>query len=987
MVFFLVLFVFVCFSVSYSSDPRISEKGGNTFSCSFGKRRGGGVSGGGGGGGEPVSLGYVFLKVYNANSSSPVSGAQVYVNGTPVAFSSESGTVYFSVAPGDYKLKVVAPSFAPYTFKIRVLKDEISRFDVRLAPYSFSASFDASVGGVIKDTKTGLKIVFQGGGLRKKSDNSIYSGEATLSIAYLDPQRVLQLFGFPGNFVGVQSNGERVLLETFGPIEARIISQFGEELDLPEGVTAYIEFPVPDSLRDVVPSEVPLWSFDETRGEWVYEGVLSKGVNEDGKEVLYGYVSHFSWWNPDIPSDTTCVQGVIKDYSGNPISGVQVWSEGVDYTGADYTGTTRKTGADGRFFVFVRKGAKAKLVANINGIRKELGEIQTQVTYPSYYLKDWYQDPESAWSICPDIGEFFLNQLKIILRWGNKRCDLDLHITGPSSSGRFHVATKLWGQVNSNPYVEIEGDDYPEYAYIDPVLAGVYRVSVFHNNPNDKYCGRLLKDSGALMQVWYRGKVVFTASPPSSGSGDLWKAIDIVVSSDGSVSITEIGEIVDGDYCAPYHPDSGYESGCPVNNPPLLSLSVPAEADGSSVVYIPYVVSDPDGDDVRIYAFGDVGEFDYGDGFIGWHTPDVKRPKEFRIVFSADDRRGGVVSQAYSIIVKPNSVYRVWETVGSSGGSVFFDPEVSSDGSVYVINDQWWDDYVLRIVNGKIQSQRAYMRVFDIAVTGDSVYIAYDLGSGIFGLGRYSLDLGTAIWETTLTTSGRYFVKLQPVSDGIYVVFSTASNYVIRKYSFSGTVIWETTSPRAGDTSRCHDRCIKVNPANGEIYISIFEDSSSSDQSRILRLSSSGTILSTKIINDWSPVIVYPYGNSVYVVRLWIILEVYDQNLSTPFKTINISSDLEEFWISELFVHSGFLYAVGGKSFYNSNMEFVRESMAFMKFDLNLNVIYGKVLGLSSETDSDRLFGATISDNYLYVAGGLDRDGLYLPFVAKYKFQ
>ena len=996
--FISVFFILTSLSVSYSIETgkRIYEKK-NIISC--GKKNGGGSGGGStGGGSQTLEQGYILLKIKNANSNSPVSQAQIFVNGTPTALSSENGIVYFSTPPGDYNIKIIAQSFAPYSFKTKVSKDEISYFDIKLAPYRFSQTFNAQLGGEIKDESTGTKIIFQGGGLRKKSDGTLYTGNAVINIAYLDPQRADQLFGFPGNFVGVNSNGEKVLLETFGPMEVKIFSEdLSQELDLPPGVTAYVEFQVPDSLKNSTPETVPLWYFNESSGEWVYEGLLVKSINEDGKEILKGYVSHFSWWNPDIPSETTCIQGVIKDEKGNPISGAQVWSEGVDYTGGDFTGASRKTGADGKFFVFVRKAGKAKIIANINGVKREIAQIQTTMSYPSYYFKDWIQNPSSAWNICPIAGDFTIRNIKIILRWGNKKCDLDLHITGPKpSSGRFHIAKKLWGQINTDPYAEIESEDceedYPEMAYIDPTVAGIYRVSVFHNNPNDTNCGRFLKDAGALIQVWHRGKVVFTASPPPHGNGDLWKAIDITVATDGSLSITEVREVVDGDYCSPYHPDPSYETPCPQNQPPSASFSVPSQVDGSSVVYIPYYISDPDGDNIRILAYqdGQSGEFIYGDGFVAWYTPSVRSPKNFNLSFVVDDRKGGRVVQTHSVLVNPPTVLKIWETALGIGASVFGDAELlTSDESIYTINDQWWADPVVKISkSGKISAQRNFSRVFDVAITSGSVYIAYDLGAGIFGLGKYSHDLATTFWEIALTTSGRHFAKLYPVSDGLYVVFSTNSNYIIRKYNFDGGVVWETTSPRAGSVSRCHDRCMKVNPTNGDIYISIFEDfSSGPDQQRILRVSSSGSILATKIFNDWSPVVVLPYNNSVYIVRLWLLIEKYDLDMNTLISSVNIWSypELEDFWISELSINSGYLYGVGGKSFYNSNMEFVRESMAITKFDLNLNLIYGKVLGISTQSDSERMFGSVISGNYLYVVGGYQVANIFYPIVVKYR--
>jgi hypothetical protein len=984
---------------SSSSNQRIKEKG-TSFSCGSGRGGGSGGSGGGGslgGGGDlpPQPKGYILLKVSNANSNSPVENAVVYVNGVQTATTSGEGTAFFPLEPDKYLIKVSAQGFADSFFSVSVQSGSVSVLNISLVPYRFSFEFNTSQGAQAYDRASGVKIVIPAGGLQKESGGT-YNGTVILKLSYIDPKDPLQLKGFPGDFVAQKSNGEKVLLETFGPIEAKLLSESGEKLNLPSGVVAEVSFPIPANMIDYVPDIVPLWSFDESKAEWIEEGVLYKVLDEDGRYVLKGYVSHFSWWNPDIPQDTTCVKGRIKDERGNPLVGVPVWSEGIDYNGGDLTGRTqRKTDSEGRFFTFVKKNAKAKIkTALADGIEIELAEIQTTSSYPSYYLKDWLQNPQSAWSICPDIGEFSFDKLTIILRWGNKKCDLDLHITGPKSGGgRFHIATKVWGR----KYLlsEILGDDYPEVASLSLGTHGVYRVSVYHNNPNATDCGRLLKDSGAVIQVWKGNRVIATTSPPSTGSGNIWKALDIQVGADGVV-ITPVFEIVSGDYCSPYHPDPSYEQPCPTNLPPTFSADVPTQVEGGSVVIIPLNVSDPDGDsvEVEILSRGNFGRFYTGDGYIVWETPDVRADTNINFTIRVDDLKGGIVSTSYSVLVKPLNYYKTWEFYknDSSFGKTFYDVALTTDG-FYTILDKDGSDAVVKFdSSGRIVGTKILPRIFDIAVGSDGVYVAEDRGAGIFALSKHSFDLSSTLWELATTINGRNFMAVDVFGDAIYVAFVEGGNYVVKKYSPSGTLLWITSFPRSGNLSICWVNCLRVNKDTGEIYLSVYEDYfSGQDYQKVFRISPSGSVLASKTFANWALVPIYPSGTSLYLVRNWNILEVYDQSFNL-IKSVSICSSYPSlcvaqsyYWVTDLFVYAGKLYAYAGKSVYNDNLDWLRDSLAFLEFTLELDLVRIKDVGVSYKNISEYGYGIGVMGDSVYMVGELDiASSVSYPFALKY---
>jgi len=89
----------------------------------------------------------------------------------------------------------------------------------------------------------------------------------------------------------------------------------GELLQIATGQKATLTMPIPSTILSNAPATIPLWSFDEAKGLWKEEGqAIKTGSN------YVGEVSHFSFWNCDVPNNYVQFNCTIKNSDGIPIS-------------------------------------------------------------------------------------------------------------------------------------------------------------------------------------------------------------------------------------------------------------------------------------------------------------------------------------------------------------------------------------------------------------------------------------------------------------------------------------------------------------------------------------------------------------------------------------------------------------------------------------------------------------------------------------------
>ncbi|WP_143569833.1 carboxypeptidase-like regulatory domain-containing protein [Tenacibaculum agarivorans] len=129
------------------------------------------------------------------------------------------------------------------------------------------------------------------------SNGNPYNGKIDVSVHYVEPNQESTFTEMPGMLFGQRENGSASAMETYGMLAVNLYAPSGEELNITETSPATLKFPVSVSTPNA-PTEIPLWYFDEEVGYWREEGTATKVGNE-----YIAQVSHFTWWNCDVPLD------------------------------------------------------------------------------------------------------------------------------------------------------------------------------------------------------------------------------------------------------------------------------------------------------------------------------------------------------------------------------------------------------------------------------------------------------------------------------------------------------------------------------------------------------------------------------------------------------------------------------------------------------------------------------------------------------------
>jgi|GEM_PF-2256759 len=171
-------------------------------------------------------------------------------------------------------------------------------------------TLDITAGGTLTSAH-GSAVIVSANSFVDGQGNQV-SGNIDVNITPIDISNAVMLSAFPGQFTGISdTDGLSTAIATLGTVEF-VFSQNGEPLQLADGATAQIEMPLfitthpATNLPIVVGDEIELWSLNENTGIWHQEGTGTVVVNTNSPTgfALQATVSHFTWWNIDVPIDT-----------------------------------------------------------------------------------------------------------------------------------------------------------------------------------------------------------------------------------------------------------------------------------------------------------------------------------------------------------------------------------------------------------------------------------------------------------------------------------------------------------------------------------------------------------------------------------------------------------------------------------------------------------------------------------------------------------
>ena len=199
-------------------------------------------------------------------------------------------------------LKVSKDGFFDAFQTILPISESTLKTEIQLTPRLLSTSFPAQNGGQLQ-LPNGSGVDFVANAFTDSQGN-VYNGQVNVYATYIDPTDPELDEIMPGNLQALNLEGESQTLQSFGMINVELEGNNGEALQISS--PAQLNMPVPSSLLSQAPQSLPLWHFDKASGLWMEEG----SANLVGNSYV-GEVSHFSFWNCDVPYDLVELSGAF----------------------------------------------------------------------------------------------------------------------------------------------------------------------------------------------------------------------------------------------------------------------------------------------------------------------------------------------------------------------------------------------------------------------------------------------------------------------------------------------------------------------------------------------------------------------------------------------------------------------------------------------------------------------------------------------------
>lgn len=202
------------------------------------------------------------------------------------------------------------------TFIAEASKPAVLR--MKMIPKVTSGTISGTTGGTVT-LPNNLSIMLPASAVINAATNAAYTGTVNVSAYWIDPTAPDLSRIMPGDLRGINTGGSLQLLTTYGMAAIEMTGAGGELLQIATGKKANLSFPIPAAISGSAPASIPLWFFDEVKGLWKQEGIATKtGSN------YVGDVSHFSFWNCDVPNNYVQFTCTVVGSNGQPVPNVRV---------------------------------------------------------------------------------------------------------------------------------------------------------------------------------------------------------------------------------------------------------------------------------------------------------------------------------------------------------------------------------------------------------------------------------------------------------------------------------------------------------------------------------------------------------------------------------------------------------------------------------------------------------------------------------------
>ncbi|WP_168210864.1 carboxypeptidase-like regulatory domain-containing protein [Persicimonas caeni] len=313
--------------------------------------------------GEPIDSANVTLAKPGASSASPATGQ-----------TNADGAVSFDELTSGRTLAMVeADGFAPATAVVDLPANTEAARSIHLLATGAPHPFDPTTDSELYEDRVHVSIPANS---LVDAAGDDYTGAAQALITPLNPS-THERAGMPGPLEGVlEGDDDPTPMQSVFMADVQLQTDAGEPLSLKDGAQATLEFVLPDDLQDdySLGEEIEAYWYDTDAGMWRQEGMGEVIESTYAAEKLAWTVdvSHFTWWNCDEPwYDKECVQvSVVDEASGAPVSGAQIYVDGVSYNGTSYG----ITGDSGVTCVDFKLGSTAQVSAAGSDGRTQIGD-------------------------------------------------------------------------------------------------------------------------------------------------------------------------------------------------------------------------------------------------------------------------------------------------------------------------------------------------------------------------------------------------------------------------------------------------------------------------------------------------------------------------------------------------------------------------------------------------------------------------------------